>query len=262
MFRYLPLLLLFITPSNGQATNLTCNTTQSCYDLANTLQLTGTQEAFVQSTVVLYNSVYQWNDDASLWSLFGKLNLFYILNWHYAYDCIMKSLELDSSVTNMNSWIFGGWLFSTMIYRDVDVATSYFEKALTLNGNNTSNFWPYFEYAAFLSHIADEFELSQQYYEIAYNQSPNQPFIDFFYGLLLEYHLNEQDKGEEMIQSAMKVASSLPGQAASNLIFQSLLLNSRNRTSEATRCCEFGSMILNMNETMSSLFCLNGKTPI
>ncbi len=255
------LLLSVATVSFSQNSNLTCNSAQSCYNLANSLQLIGTQEAFVESTVVLYNSVNIYKNDAQLWSLFGKQNLFYTLNWHYAHDNIMKSLELDSTIDNLNTFIFAGWLYSTPIYRNVAVANGYFSTALNLN-NETSDFWPDFEYAAFLSHIADNFNLSQQYYLIAYNQAPTQPFINFFYGLLLEYHLNEPAEGESMIQSAMSVATELPGQAASNLIFQSLLLNSRNRTAEAQRCCEFGSKILNMNETISSLFCLDGVNPI
>lgn len=256
------LVSLLVSVSFGQSGNLTCSSAESCYQLANSLQLIGTQEAYTQSTVVLYNAVNQYPDDAQLWALFGKLNIFYTLNWHYGHDLVMKSLQLDSTADNMNGFIFAGWLYSTPTYRDINIATNYYQKAIALNNNDTSNFWPYFEYAAFLSHIADDFNLSQQYYLIAYNQEPTQPFIDFFYGLLLEYHLDEAEKGEAMIQSAMAVAPQLPGQAAGNLVFQSLLLNGRNRTIEAQRCCEFGSKILNMNETTSSLFCLDGVIPL
>ena len=236
-------------------TNLSCTTPQACYDLANTLQIQGTQESFVESTIVLYNSLNEWKTDASLWSLYGKLNLFYILNWHIAKQSINNSLVLDSSVNNLNTFIFNGWLYSTPVYRDVDTARKYFLKAIELNGNNTANFWPYFEYAVFLSHIADEFELSNEFFEIAYNAAPTNSFINFFYGLLLEYHLNQPIKGEDMIEIAIEYADELPGQGASNVAFQGQLLFSRNRDDEYTRCCQFAENILNKDDTIAGLFC-------
>ena len=192
------------------ASDLTCNTASNCTSLAESLQVMGTQESFVESTVLLYNALNRWSDDYALWSSYGKLNLFYTLNWQIAKDAIATSLSLDNSTDNLNSFLFAGWLHSTMQYRDVATAATYFQRGIDLipSSSNPSNFWPYFEYAVFLSHIAEDFDESKRLFEFAINASSlDNPFISFFYGLLVEYHLEDVDMdGEQLIQSAMQVA--------------------------------------------------------
>ena len=161
-------MLLFHVAGMALASDLTCNTASNCTSLAEGLQVTGTQESFVESTVVLHNALDRWGDDYALWSSYGKLNLFYTLNWQIAKDAIDKSLSLDSSATNLNTFLFAGWLHSTMQYRDVETAATYFQAGIDLipSSSNPSNFWPYFEYAVFQSHIAEDFEESQRLFEL------------------------------------------------------------------------------------------------
>ena len=178
------------------ASDLSCSTASNCTSLAESLQVTGTQESFVESTVVLYNALEQWSDDYALWSSYGKLNLFYTMNWNIAKEAIDESLSLDDSANNLNSFLYAGWLYSTMQHRDVETAAAYFQSGIDLipSSNNPSNFWPYFEYAVFLSHIAEDFDESQRLFEFAVNASSlDNPFIAFFYGLLVEYHLEDVD---------------------------------------------------------------------
>mmetsp|Transcript_35107 Transcript_35107/g.48974 ORF Transcript_35107/g.48974 Transcript_35107/m.48974 type:complete len:306 (+) Transcript_35107:98-1015(+) len=256
-------ILLFYVYGVSLASNLTCNTASNCTKLADNLQITGTQESFTESTVVLHDALNRFGDDYSLWSSHGKLNLFYTLNWQLAKESIDKSLLLDKSANNLNSYLFAGWLHSTMQFRDISDAEAYFQSGIDLisSSNNPSNFWPYFEYAVFLSHIAEDFEESQRMFEFAVNASSlDNPFIAFFYGLLVEYHLDDTDlDGEQLIQSAMQTAKDgyLPGQAAWNMVFQGILLESMNRTKEAKRCCEFSAAILSKNVSNWYVFCPN-----
>ena len=162
---------------------------------------------------------------------------------------------LGFQVQYRNAHIFRGWLSATPGRVNKTLSERDFVAAQQLA---PGDFWPHFEMGAWLSHVADRFEDSRAQYEIVQAKAGKNSFLQFFFGLLLKYHMRtprEKERGKEMIQSALSVASTLPGQAAGNLGFQAQILASRGRTSEALECCDFSERILDPSETSLWVVC-------
>ena len=216
--------------------SLACGNESLCVDTINKLQIVGTQRAYLDSYELLNRSLAVYPTSARLWSLQAKLETFYLLQWSLAGDSIQRSLSLEDTA---NAHIFRGWLSATPGRLNTTSSEHDFLAAQRLA---PEDFWPHFEMAAWLSHVVDRFEESRAQYEIVEAKASENSFLQFFFGLLLKYHMQapqEVERGKELIKKALSKASTLPGQAAGNLAFQAQLLASRGRSSEALECCEF-----------------------
>ncbi|CAE7262209.1 unnamed protein product [Symbiodinium pilosum] len=235
----------------------------------NKLQIQGTQRAFLDSYELLNRSLAVYPDSAELWALQAKLETFYLLQWNLAAHSVEQSLTRKDTA---NARIFRGWLAATpgqlnqptkKIARARRVSPSTSTSALTRSeedlqtaqGLAPTDFWPHFEMAAWLNHIAARYADSRKQYEIVEAKAADNAFLQFFFGLLLKHHSEERARGQALMTKAMAQASSLPGQAAGNLAFQAQLLATRGRDVEAAECCEFSKQILDLSVTSASVIC-------
>jgi len=230
--------------------DLPCDNAKDCANMINKVQIQGTQQANLESLELLNRSLTVHPTNEKLWELMAKLNVFYMLQWDVASEQIDHALALNES---KDAHLFRGWLRSTPGRRNVSAAEDDYQTALQLA--EPRDFWPHFEYASWLSHIADRFNESQKEFEIVQTHVPQNPFLLFFYGMLLKYHLGEDKTGSDMIAQAHAVAGELSGQSAGNLAFQAQLLTSRRRFLEAEECCTFSRMILDPSKSSWELIC-------
>uniref|UniRef100_A0A0G4GVP3 Uncharacterized protein n=1 Tax=Chromera velia CCMP2878 TaxID=1169474 RepID=A0A0G4GVP3_9ALVE len=253
----------------------------ACADLASDLQLAGTQASFLDAHVVLNTSLSCFPDDASLWRLFAKLHTFYLVQWSVAETATRRAVELDPE--NVNGHLFRGWLLCSPPFINAegggDNSTSLasadksFRQAIQLaesesassSGNSERNFWPLFEYAVFLSHVAEDFTGAEENFERALAFSPENRFVEFFFGLLLKHRLGKEAEGQKKIDKAFDVAreKKMPMQAASNFGFQAIILSQRgalDREPEVRDLCDLAAELGDpLRITTTSLVCLSAR---
>lgn len=230
-----------------------CSSPQNCFQLASAFQLNGTQSGYLASHVVLANALLAYPADGALLGLYGKLHVFYLLQWSEGARVLPLALRYKPCP---NHFIFNGWLRSTPAFFDVAAASASFASARATA--NATDFWPSFESAVFLMNVADNFTAAESLFQSAQIISPANPFIEFFYGVLLKYHLARPAQGQPLIDAATAAAPSLPTQAASNMAFQALLVRASGRSpAEIAELCHFALAIFPraVQETAAGLVC-------